>query len=266
MNLPDVRALTDRLEAIESVAVMSSAGSTNAIGRRVMGECIENERPLPSAAIIALEQTMGRGRGERAWYSPAGKGIWATILHTRKASELALLPLEVATAIVTLLDERFGVEARIKWPNDVLVNGKKIAGILIEARAREADAFVVIGTGINVRPLGSEGPPGSTSIEETSPSPIALESAIEAFVETMDRELFRPYDPKRILDRWRELTAHREGDRVGFASGGETIEGTWKGIDEAGRARIAIGAGTRLFAAGDLIQFESSQTERSDHE
>lgn len=255
----DVRALADRLERIESVALLASAESTNLLARRVLNECIENRLALPSAIIIALEQTAGLGRSGRSWYSPRGRGIWATTLHTRDARELPLLPLQVAVAIARFARDRYGVEARIKWPNDILVGTSKLAGVLIEARAQNGLALVLIGTGINVLPLGDDAPPDTSSIAEAAGGSVDLDGAIESFVEAIDRELFRPYEPATILAAWRELTVHRDGDRIAFALGTERIEGTWAGIDDLGRARIRVGDAVREISAGDLIVVHASR-------
>lgn len=251
----DVRALTNRLERIESVALLARADSTNLLARRVLNECIENRLNLPSAIIIALEQTAGLGRSGRSWYSPAGRGIWATTLHTREARELPLLPLQVAVAVARFARVQFGIDARIKWPNDIVVDSSKLAGILIEARAHNGNALVLIGTGINVLPLGKDAPPQTSSLAEAANREIDLGEAIEKFVEAIDRELFRPYDPDAILAAWRELTIHREGDRIAFALGSERIDGVWDGIDDFGRARIRVGDQVREISAGDLILF-----------
>ncbi len=252
-----VEALTRRLARIESVALIGRAESTNLLARRVLNECVENRLSLPSAVIIALEQTGGRGRSGRSWYSPAGRGIWATTMHTRAAAELPLLPLEVAVAVARFAREQFHVDARIKWPNDILVGSSKVAGILIEARAQNGNALVLIGTGINVLPLGAAAPPQTSSIAEAAKADVDLGFAIEKFVEAIDRDLFRPYDPAAILDAWRELAVHRDGDRIAFALGTERIEGTWAGIDDLGRARIKAGDRTREISAGDLILFDA---------
>lgn len=251
-----VEELTRRLERIESVALLARAESTNLLGRRVLAECLENRLSLPSAIIIALEQTGGRGRSGRSWYSPAGRGIWATTLHTRSAAELPLLPLEVAVSVARFARDHFGIDARIKWPNDILVDSSKLAGILIEARAQNGNALVLIGTGINVLPLGSGAPPQTSSIAEAAERDVDLDFAIERFVEAVDRDLFRPYDPAAILAAWRELAVHRQGDRIAFVLGNERIEGTWAGIDDLGRARIRVGDTVREISAGDLILFD----------
>src|ERR1051325_12040674 len=128
------RRTVARLKRIGSHAVAPRVASTTLVARRVVGECIENELPLPQAMIIAGEQFAGRGRNARQWSSPAGKGIYATTLLTRPASELPMVPLEVANIVASFLRETFGIDARIKWPNDIPAGARKIAGILIEAR------------------------------------------------------------------------------------------------------------------------------------
>jgi len=145
----DTRAVVARLRTLESLALVPRVASTNLVARRIVTECIENELSLPQAMIIAGEQFAGRGRNDRLWSSPAGKGIYATTLVTRDPHQLALMPLEMANIVASYLRETFAIDARIKWPNDVLVDGKKIAGILIEARVQEDRAYVIIGTGAN---------------------------------------------------------------------------------------------------------------------
>jgi BirA family transcriptional regulator, biotin operon repressor / biotin---[acetyl-CoA-carboxylase] ligase len=253
MNGIDVQDLAARLEHIESIALLPIVGSTNLLARRVITECLENEVALPSAAIVALEQTGGQGRESRAWHSPPGRGIWSTILHTRLLTELSLLPLELASAIARFLRDQYRIDAHIKWPNDVLVEGRKIAGTLIEARSREDQAFLAIGIGLNVLPLGKGAPPEAISIAEATSSIVDLPSAIQGFLGAMDEALFRAFDRDSILAEWRALTMHRDGDRVGFVLHGEKIEGTWRGIDENGHARIEVEGNQRLVSAGDLI-------------
>src|SRR5438128_5452488 len=155
----DTRAIVDRLTTIESLALIPRVASTNLVAHRIVNECIENELSLPQAMIIAGEQFAGRGRNDRSWSSPAGKGIYATTLVTRPARELQLIPLAMANIVATSLRSAYGIAARIKWPNDVLAGGKKIAGILIEARMQEDRVYLLIGTGVNVEPVKDEARP-----------------------------------------------------------------------------------------------------------
>jgi BirA family biotin operon repressor/biotin-[acetyl-CoA-carboxylase] ligase len=250
----DTREIVPRLRVLESLAVIPRVASTNLVARRVVNECIENELSLPQAMIIAGEQFAGRGRNERRWSSPPGKGIYATTLLTRTAQELPLVPLAMANIVASYLRETFGIDARIKWPNDILVGGKKIAGILIEARIQEERAFLLIGTGINVEPVSDEARPNATAIREvTSRAFDGIDGATLAFIEHLDARLAQPLEHDAVLSEWRTLCVHQPGDRIQCVLGDRTVTGTWAGIDEQGRALLRNGDDTLTISAGDLL-------------
>lgn len=253
----DTKQIVPRLRALESLAVIPRVASTNLIARRVMSECIENELSLPHAMIIAGEQFAGRGRNDRSWSSPAGKGIYATTLVSRPANELALVPLAMANIVASFLRDTFAIDARIKWPNDVLVGGKKIAGILIEARVQDDRVFLLIGTGINVEPWQDDTRPNSISIGEASPRAFnGIDAATEAFVEHVDEQLAHPLEHDTVLAQWRALAVHQPGDRIRCVVGEKTVSGTWVRIDEDGRAVLNTTDGTMTVSAGDLYLSE----------
>jgi BirA family biotin operon repressor/biotin-[acetyl-CoA-carboxylase] ligase len=250
----DTRRIVDHLKTIESLAVIPRVASTNLIARRIVAECIENELSLPQAMIIAEEQFAGVGRNARSWSSPAGKGIYATILLTRPAPEVPLMPLAVANIVVTYLRDVFAIDARIKWPNDILVGGKKIAGILIESRMQDDRAFLVIGVGINVEPIRDDARPNAVSIGEVSKRDFAgINHAIEAFIEHLDARVSKPFDRESVLAEWRALSVHKQGDRISSVVGDRTISGTWVGIDDHGRALVRNGDEVMTISAGDLM-------------
>lgn len=250
----DVRGITEGLRVIESVAIIPRVTSTNELARRVLNECIENEIDLPRAVIVAREQLAGRGRNARSWHSPRNKGIYATTMAMLAPAQTRLLPLRVGVGIARFLRETFAVDAKLKWPNDVLVGGRKIAGILIESRTRDSEVFVLIGTGLNVHALGPDAPPNVVSIAEASSrDAIDLDSATTAFVEFMDGFLSSFGDDESLLDEWQSLSVHSPGDRIECILGDRTISGTWQGIDQSGRAMIRSGTETVYVSAGDLI-------------
>ena len=254
MNDLDTRTIVPRLRTIESLAVIPRVASTNLVARRIVTECIENELSLPQAMIIAGEQFAGRGRNDRQWSSPAGKGIYATTLLTRSSRELALVPLAMANIVATFLRDTYGIDARIKWPNDVLVGGKKIAGILIEARMQEDRVYLLIGTGVNVEPVEDDARPNAVAISEISSREFTgIGDATLAFVEHVDEQLSKPLDHDEVLATWRSLTVHRPGDRIQCVLGDRTIAGTWTGIDEHGRAVLNTAEGAVTVSAGDLV-------------
>jgi BirA family biotin operon repressor/biotin-[acetyl-CoA-carboxylase] ligase len=250
----DTRTIVPRLRTLESLAIIPRVASTNLIARRVMSECIENELSLPQAMIIAGEQFAGRGRNERQWSSPPGKGIYATTLISRPAHELPLIPLAMANIVARYLRDTFAIDARIKWPNDILAGGKKIAGILIEARIQDDRVFLLIGTGINVEPVQDDVRPNAVAISEVSARDFTgIETATLAFIEHVDAELAHPLEQDDVLAQWRSFSIHQPGDRIHCILGDRTITGTWSGIDEHGRAVLSSADGIVAVSAGDLV-------------
>ncbi len=250
----NTREIVPRLRTLESLAIIPRVASTNLIARRVVNECIDNELSLPQAMIIAGEQFAGRGRNDRQWSSPAGKGIYATTLLSRPVRELPLIPLGIANIVASYLRERYAIDARIKWPNDVLVHGKKIAGILIEARVQDERVFLLIGTGINVEPVADDTRPNAVAISEVSPRAFTgIDTATLAFVEHMDEKLSHAFEHDQVLAQWRELSVHKPGDKIHCVLGTKTVDGTWVGIDEHGRAVLESAEGRIAVSAGDLF-------------
>ena len=248
----DTRRLVERLKTIESIALIPRVASTNLVARRIVAECIENELSLPQAMIIAGEQFAGIGRNARTWSSPAGKGIYATTLLTRPAADLSLVPLDVANIIVAYLQDVFGIDAQVKWPNDVLVHGRKIAGILIEARIQDDRVFLLIGTGINVEPVDDDARPNAVAISEVASRFNGIDAATEEFVKHLDRRLTMPFDRQAVLREWRSHTIHKPGDRITSVAGDRTASGSWVGIDDQGRAMLRNGDEVLTMSAGKL--------------
>lgn len=250
----DTRGIVDRLRTLESVALIPRVASTNLVARRIVEGCIENELSLPNAIIIAGEQFAGIGRNARKWSSPAGKGIYATTLFTATPEELPVVPLQMANIVASFLRDEFGIDAGIKWPNDVLADRRKIAGILIEARMNENRAFLVIGTGINVEPAEHEMRPNAISIRELAADRFeGIADATDRFIMHVDRRLGERFQRGPVLDEWKSLSIHQQGDRIECVLGERTVSGSWSGIDEHGRALIRQNGETVAISAGDLI-------------
>ena len=110
--------------------------------------------------VVADEQTAGRGRRGRGWLSPAGEGIFMTLILRPQAhpSHVAQLSLQTAMAVARAISRVCEIDARIKWPNDIVCNGKKVCGMLLEMNADEQSVHdVVAGIGINVHQKAFEG-------------------------------------------------------------------------------------------------------------
>ena len=98
--------------------------------------------------VVAERQTAGRGRQGRTWTAPPGRALTLSVLARMEPARMELLSLAVALAVCHACEETAAVECTVKWPNDVWIDGRKVAGILIEARPQEG--WAIIGIGLNV--------------------------------------------------------------------------------------------------------------------
>jgi BirA family biotin operon repressor/biotin-[acetyl-CoA-carboxylase] ligase len=180
--------------------------------------------------VTATAQTAGRGRQGRTWTAPPGRTLLLSLVLREPAR---LLPLAAAAAVADLAGEG----ARIKWPNDVLVDGRKVAGILAEARPQEGWGVLGIGLNVAVRPgdLPAElrERAGTLGLE-----PGDVEPALERLLDALDRWLAA--DDAAVLDavRARDALAGRE---IHWAGG----SGMARGVDAAGGLVVELADGTR---------------------
>jgi BirA family biotin operon repressor/biotin-[acetyl-CoA-carboxylase] ligase len=229
-------------------------GSTNDRARELAEEGAEH-----GEVVIAEAQTAGRGRRGRLWASPARKNLYFSVilrpdLPPARAPELTLV------ASVALCDalRQAGVQAGIKWPNDLLASERKIAGILTELAA-EADRvhWVVIGAGINVNareedfPEELRGEATSVLLERGEPAPRALFAAacLTALEGWIDRHAEEGFAVVREAWRERSTTLGRE---VTVRTDGREIVGIAEDIDEAGALLVRGPAGLERILAGDV--------------
>ena len=186
--------------------------------------------------VTAAEQTAGHGRQGRTWSAPPGEGLLMSLVLRRWDP---LLPLAAGVAVA----EAAGPDARIKWPNDILVADRKVAGILVEARAHEGWAVLGIGVNVAVREFPAELRESAGSLGR---SPADVEPFLRDLLASLDRRLRDPAEA--VLAAWRERDALR--GRV-ISWGGGT--GTADGVDEAGRLLVTLpGGGTTALDAGEV--------------
>jgi BirA family biotin operon repressor/biotin-[acetyl-CoA-carboxylase] ligase len=185
--------------------------------------------------VTAGEQTAGRGRQGRAWIAPAGTALLLSVV-LRDLGEL--LPLRAGLAVADLA----GPDARVKWPNDVLVDSRKVAGILVEARPQEG--WTVLGMGINVAVDLAELPAELRPTAGTLGRPPAeLDAALAELLEALERWLAEPAGA--VVEELRARDALLE-QPIGWSDG----QGVGAGIDEGGSllVRRADGSVTALDA------------------
>jgi len=224
--------------------------STMDVARREAG------RGTPEGTvIIAGEQTGGRGRQKRLWLSPPGNIALSVILYPDVAS-LPYLVMIASLAVVHSIYSVTGLKADIKWPNDVLIGGKKVCGILIENEiGKDVPARAIMGIGININL-------GESKVDDSSVPVISLEKEIRRAVEKVDlvkqllAEMERLYtmlpEGREIFAEWRQRLITL-GKRVVVTAGKETMEGTADSVDSSGALILRLDNGNlTTVVAGDV--------------
>jgi BirA family biotin operon repressor/biotin-[acetyl-CoA-carboxylase] ligase len=262
-----------RLRGRRRVALVAlpSVPSTNLLGRRIAGDYLGEEMTPPPVVLAAWEQTAGRGRHGRCWWSPAGRGVWASLVRPiERSDEMAALPLLAAVGLAGALDRRLppGTPCRLKWPNDLMAGGRKLGGILIEGVSRRGETAAVIGFGINCRIDGAEPPAGGvagpTSLETEGGECPELAELTWELIDALDAQLDRLGDAERAVRLYAERSIHAPGDRLRCVVGEEIVEGTFQGFDRRGFLRLGVDGGERLLAAGELVAPEAAEVGRTE--
>src|SRR5215831_4199389 len=255
------------------VRVVEETGSTNA---DLLAEAQAGAGE--GLVLVAEAQTAGRGRMGRRWISPPGRALTFSVLLRPPvpAGQLGWLPLLAGVATASALVKTAGVDARLKWPNDVLASGAKLAGILAE-RWGEA---IVLGIGINVFQRRGELPvPTATSLRLAAPDAASRPAGTDG-ADVRERLLAAVLDE---LARWYRawLDQPRPGDADGcglreeylrrsgtvgtavavMLPGGQNLTGTAVGIDTSGRLEIRTPAGLVQVSAGDVVHLRGAATD-----
>lgn len=258
----------DRLTALEVLPLLSTrelgrtlhhfeaVASTNAQAFE-----LAQEGATHGEVVIAETQTAGKGRRGRAWVSPPGKNLALSVvlrpeLPPARAPELTLV---AAVALAETLNEA-GAEARIKWPNDVQLDGRKVAGILTELSAdTERVHFVIVGIGVNLNSTLEDFPeelqPHVTSVGRARGQPVpralftaALLTRLEAWLDTWQEQGFGP-----IRAQWKALSSTL-GQDVLVRGEARELRGVAEDIDESGALLVRVDGTLERVLAGDVEQ------------
>jgi BirA family biotin operon repressor/biotin-[acetyl-CoA-carboxylase] ligase len=240
--------------------------ATSLIGRRVLyfprlTSTMDTAREEAQAwgaegtVIVADEQTAGRGRLKRTWFAPTGN-IAMSVILCPQLSELPSLMMLASLAVVHSIESVTGIKAQIKWPNDVLINGKKVCGILIETNVeKEQVGYAILGIGINVSLRAAD----IAEIESTATS-LAAEAGKEISRLTLTRDILSQLDRLYLVlrqghspyEEWRDELVTL-GQRVRVKSGEGVQDGVAESVDRDGSLMLRTPDGklTRVIA-GDV--------------
>jgi len=210
--------------------------------------------------VLAEEQTAGRGRVGRSWYSEKSSGIYVSVLLRPEISpvQAPVLTLLSGLAVHEAVRETTGMQPDIRWPNDLLLQGKKFCGILTEMNA-EPDRvhFVVVGIGVDVNhaQMPDELVAIAASLRMLTGKSYSRLELLARLLRCLDRyyNQFLEQGPQAIIDRWRAASSYCEGKRVKIVAATETYTGRTAGLDASGLLRIITDDGrVQTVLSGDV--------------
>lgn len=251
-ELLDVKRLRALVGEGVDLELLDSVGSTNDYARQ------EVRRGRELQLVIAEEQTSGKGRRGRDWQSPYGSNLYFSLVWpvTEGMRQLEGLSLAVGLAVLRTIEDLGVTGAGLKWPNDVLVGRKKIAGILLELMGDLADkSYVVIGAGVNVNMVSSVDAISQpwTSIAEQVGRAVSRHEVFELLYGHLQKVLSIQSEQgfEQLRDDW-EARHLWHGKKVTISSANTSINGVVTGVNSRGELGIKTGEGVQYFAGGEL--------------
>ena len=221
-------------------------------------ELIE-EKNQHGTIVITDNQFNGKGQKNNSWMMVAGKGLAFSLIIDKKypISYSGLISLATGVSVVESLKKR-GVEAKLKWPNDIFVYDKKLGGILCESRIlKNKIEKIVIGVGINVNETILEHPENLhnhlTTMFEISNHAHQRELIVAEFINCIEHQLYYfSSDPKKIINEWLGNCIHLD-EKICFFENGEIVEGIFRGLDENGLAKIDVQNEIKTYSSINII-------------
>ena len=209
-------------------------------------------------AVLAEHQTQGRGRRGRQWSSPYGQNLYLSFVWPvcHGMEQIDGLSLVVGLAVVRAIEQVTGVSAQLKWPNDVLVDGCKAAGILLELVGDPADlCHVIIGIGVNLNMVGTQQNIDQewTSLYKVTEQLVDRTQFAQCVLEQLERYLDKQtvYGFKSLKHEWQSLHAWH-GCKVVLSSGHELVNGQISGIGDKGEISLIVDGKECQYIGGEL--------------
>ena len=249
--------LTGVPDALHAEDLLAQLGKTKVIGRDIhvfeattstndVVEKLARDNVREGVVVFAESQTKGRGRLGRAWVSPPRKGLWFSILlrPPLRPAAATRMTIATATALARAISSHTLLKPEIKWPNDILIGGKKISGVLTELSAElDKVKYIILGIGINVNHTAAEFPPDlrktATSLRIASGQRLDRGDLAVRILRELDHDYARICDGEfeAVADEWEERCTTL-GRRVTIQMGDRMIEGAAESLDRDGALLI----------------------------
>ncbi len=233
------------------VQVLGSASSTQDLVRDLAETMNEPE----GLAIQAMQQVKGRGRHGHAWTSPMGNLYLSMLLRPAcKAMDAGQLAFVTGVALSEAIDEVIDGDAHtktLKWPNDILIDGRKVSGILLESKLKTNGMmdYVIVGVGVNI----FAPPEGAVSLDQVKKQPVYVNKFRDAVLDSFARQytLWQEKGFAPIREAWLKQ-AHGINDAMSIRLPEITYSGIFRGVDEQGALMADVGGELKRFTAGEV--------------
>ena len=236
--------------------ILESVTSTNDVAAEISSQRKDSE----GIVVIADEQVSGRGRFGRRWISPPGGNLYFSVILSPPfhPEDSPLLTLAAASAVASSLREQSGMNAEIKWPNDILIHGRKAGGILAEMKSRGSTHHIILGIGLNVTMQTDDMPEDlrdiTTSLVMEKGNDVdrcSLLNVILANLEKRYKTLLQG-DKRAVINEWLQLNC-TTGNIVSVRTEDSSISGMAEGINDKGELLLRLASGElETVKAGDV--------------
>jgi biotin-[acetyl-CoA-carboxylase] ligase BirA-like protein len=241
----------------QSVACLKVTTSTNDEAKKLAADGASE-----GSVVLAKIQTEGRGRLGRVWFSPEG-GVWVSVILKPSPDRIVQkITLLAGLSVAKTLKKFYGINAVLKWPNDVLVGSKKISGILTEGTFKgEAPLYVIVGIGLNanIEPGSLPGKfnPEAVSIQGLLQKEVSVTDLVRNLLRTLDEDyrVFKGSDDGRLWDEYKKLCTTIGSDVRVEVGEGKVYEGYAEGLSSEGGLILKTEDGSNVtILSGDAIQ------------
>jgi BirA family biotin operon repressor/biotin-[acetyl-CoA-carboxylase] ligase len=263
VSVPDVLHADDLISRLgktrtvgRDIRVFAQTTSTNDVVEKLAADAVKE-----GIVVFAESQTKGRGRLGRKWVSPARKGLWFSLLlrPDLRPQETTRLTIVAATALRRAIESHTGLKADVKWPNDISVHGKKVAGILTELRAElDRVRYVIVGIGVDVNLNPGDFPADlrktATSLKIETGAPVSRAELAVAILREMDHDYGRlaAGDFPGVAAEW-EKYCTTLGQRVAIRIGDRQLRGRAESLGEEGALLVRTDHGhLERISGGDV--------------
>jgi len=218
-------------------------------------------RDADLAVVTADFQERGRGRAGRRWFAEKSRSLlMSLILVPESGGNISLLPLAAGVSVVKALKNCAGIDAKLKWPNDILYRGKKMGGVLVETKSSGGDIIgAVVGIGLNLEGEADSFPDeirdSAVTLEMSSPGACDRDALLKSLFEQLHYYVGLCFSrPSELVADLSDVWAHEKGQPIKVSTGESVAEGAFAGIGPCGELFLKTASGETKIIQGEIVE------------